>query len=204
MSQRQHFELVFDIKSEWHLGAGREGGAYADSLVYKDANGLPLLTGKSIKGLVRQAFCEALKYNWLGKLEGDQDQASIINFLFGSEGGELDKQGLLQFSSATLSPAEQAYFIENKQAIQHLYRVRHATAIEQNTGVAKEGSLRTMEVVVPMKLIAPLTFIATAKQSKHYQDWLKKVLPLICALGGKRRRGLGEVLVTLAQQKECL
>lgn len=201
MSQIQHFKLNFDIQSEWHVGAGREGGAYADSLVYKDNQGLPLLPGKSIKGLIRHAFSEALDYRWLG----NEDKNAVLNELFGSEGtegGELSNQGLLHFSSATLSPSEQAYFSEHQTAIRHLYRVRHSTAIEQTTGVAKETSLRTMEVTIPMQLSAPLTLQATPEQTVKYTQWFKAVLPLVCALGGKRRRGLGEVVVTLAQQKE--
>lgn len=197
MSHIQHLELTFDIRSEWHVGAGREGGAYADSLVFKDPNGLPVLPGKSIKGLIRHAFREAFNYGWLeGATEDD------LARLFGSEGAELSNQGLVHFSSATLSSPELAYFNENKEAIHHLYRVRHSTAIEQKTGVAKEGSLRTMEVAVPMTLSAPLTLQAAPKQAAQYQKWLKTALPLVCALGGKRRRGLGEVIVTLAQQKE--
>lgn len=197
MSSITCFELTFDIKSEWHLGAGREGGAYADNLVYKDGNGLPMLTGKSIKGLIRHAFREALSYGWL-KDATEQD----LNQLFGTEGSELSAQGILQFSSATLSPAEQDYFSKNKAAINHLFRVRHATAIESATGVAKEGSLRTLEVVVPMVLQAQLSLHAAPEQSSRYLAWLKHALPLVCALGGKRRRGLGEVVVTIAQQKE--
>lgn len=197
MNSIQHFDLTFDIKSEWHLGAGREGGAYADSLVYKDSHGLPLLTGKSIKGLLRQAFREALSYGWLTDATS-QD----INLLFGNESTGLDGQGLLQLSSATLSPAEQAYFNEHKESIRHLFRVRHSTAIEHETGVAKERSLRTMEVAIPMSLQAPLTLQATPEQIARYVTWLNTALPLLCAIGGKRRRGLGEVVVTLAQNEE--
>lgn len=197
MSHTQHLELTFDIRSDWHVGAGREGGAYADSLVFKDPNGLPVLPGKSIKGLIRHAFHEAFSYGWLDDATEDD-----LTHLFGREGAELNNQGLVHFSSATLSSPELAYFNENKEAIHHLYRVRHSTAIEQKTGVAKEGSLRTMEVAVPMTLSAPLTIQAAPKQAAQYQKWLKTALPLVCALGGKRRRGLGEVIVTLAQQKE--
>ncbi|EOZ5528694.1 RAMP superfamily CRISPR-associated protein [Vibrio metschnikovii] len=191
-----NFCLRFDLRSEWHVGTGREGGAYADSLVLKDQHALPMLSGKSIKGLLRQAFHEALELEWL---KGADNQT--LTQLFGCEGVRAQAQGALRISSATLSAAEIAYFTANPKDKGHLYLVRHATAIDSHTGAAKEGSLRAMETVVPLVLHAQLELNnASAEIQQQFAHWLSIVLPLINSVGGKRRRGLGDVIVTVEEQ----
>ncbi|MGU5545209.1 RAMP superfamily CRISPR-associated protein [Aeromonas veronii] len=190
------FCLKFDLRSEWHVGTGREGGAYADSLVLKDQHALPVLSGKSIKGLLRQAFREAVELQWL---EGADNHT--LTQLFGCEGVHEQAQGALRISSATLSPAEIAYFNANPKDKEHLYLVRHATAIDNRTGAAKEGSLRAMETVVPLALHAHLELNTTSAEIQlQFAHWLSSVLPLINSVGGKRRRGLGDVIVTVEEQ----
>lgn len=191
-----NFCLRFDLRSEWHVGTGREGGAYADSLVLKDQHALPMLSGKSIKGLLRQAFHEALELEWLKGADNH-----TLTQLFGCEGVRAQAQGALRISSATLSAAEIAYFNANPKDKAHLYLVRHATAIDCQTGAAKEGSLRAMETVVPLALHAHLELNnASAEIQQQFAHWLSLVLPLINSVGGKRRRGLGDVIVTVEEQ----
>lgn len=191
-----HFCLTFDLRSEWHLGTGREGGAYADSLVLKDQHALPVLSGKSIKGLLRQAFHDAIELQWL-----DGADHHTLTQLFGCEGVHAQAQGALRISSATLSPAEIAYFNANPKDKTHLYLVRHATAIDSHTGAAKKGSLRAMETVVPLALHAHLELnTASTEIQQQFVHWLSLVLPLINSVGGKRRRGLGDVIVTVEEQ----
>lgn len=189
--------LTFDLRSEWHLGSGREGGAYADNLVQKNPDGLPIINGKTIKGLLRQAFNDANKYQWFPDADVD-----TIEHLFGREGTDFIASGALKCDSASLNLAEQHYFKENPSAIGHLYRVRHATAIDPQTGTAQDGSLRAMEVVIPMVMQSRLTLTTdNPKILKQFSKWLDLSLPLLCALGGKRRRGLGEVIVTATGQE---
>jgi CRISPR/Cas system CSM-associated protein Csm3 (group 7 of RAMP superfamily) len=191
MMKSMHMELTFNLKSEWHLGSGRDGGAYADNLVQKDHDGLPMINGKSIKGLLRCAFSEALKYQWLS-----QTSEETLANIFGREGTDLQAQGALKCDSATLNNSERNYFQHTPAAKEHLYRVRHSTAIDPMTQTAKEGSLRSMEVVIPMTIKSTLTLTTDNPDLyQHFFKWLELSLPLICALGGKRRRGLGEVLV---------
>lgn len=191
-----HFCLKFDLRSEWHVGAGREGGAYADSLVLKDQHDLPVLSGKSIKGLLRQAFREAVELQWLAGAD-----THTLTQLFGCEGVYAQAQGALRISSATLTPAEIAYFNANPKDKEHLYLVRHTTAIDSHTGAAKEGSLRAMETVVPLALHAHLELNTTSAEiQQQFAHWLSSVLPLINSVGGKRHRGLGDVIVTVEEQ----
>ena len=47
---------TIEFYSDWHCGSGLASGAEADAVVIKDRDGLPYVPGKTIKGLVREAF----------------------------------------------------------------------------------------------------------------------------------------------------
>jgi CRISPR/Cas system CSM-associated protein Csm3 (group 7 of RAMP superfamily) len=198
------FTLTFAVQSYWQIGSGLEGGAYADSLALKDANGLPYIPGKSIKGLLKEAFSQANENNWFT----DVTNTNLLALLFGVEGvAGLDSQGLLQLTSATLSAQECHYFDRHPSAKSNLFKVTYSTAID-DTGVASETSLRSMEVVVPMSLCATLSvntlhpsYAAADKQiTEQLHSYLTQVVSLISKLGAKRHRGFGQVLVTCSKQ----
>ncbi|MDO5667629.1 MAG: RAMP superfamily CRISPR-associated protein [Alcaligenaceae bacterium] len=189
--------LTIEILTPWHLGSGREGGAYADSLVNKNHQGLPVVNGKSIKGLLRAACKESLSYQWMSDLPQES-----VSKLFGEEGTDLFSQGVLKVSSATLTTGEEKYFKAHPEAIKHLYRIDYSTAIDYETGTAKDASLRSTEAVVPMTLTARLTFNdELAENNERFFNWIKVSLPLISAVGGKRRRGYGEAIFSLKKEE---
>ncbi len=194
-----HYQLNFDIQSDWHIGNGKESGAYADALVLKDNNNLPYIPGKSIKGLLRHAFTTAIDNKWF------DDETDLLNIIFGNENREgLTSQGALQLSSASLSLNEQTFFKENKTTSKYLYRVLQFTAIDHKSGVASESSLRSMEVTVPMLLTAELNLNSNypvlkenPKLEQNFFSYLEQIVPLITELGAKRHRGLGKVYVSI-------
>lgn len=195
------FTLIFDLQSYWHIGNGKEAGAYADALVRKD-QGLPFIPGKSISGLLRDAFTIGEQNHWFAEV-GDPQQLTFTNALFGlNKYDGSHSQGLLQLSSATLSDAEKHYFDDKSTAKSQLYRVLNSTAIGEN-GVAKNTSLRSIEVTVPLTLSAALSFNLSHPNFTKMQDkigdqfttWLNQALSLISELGAKRHRGLGKVSI---------
>lgn len=189
--------LKIEILTPWHLGSGREGGAYADSLVSKDHKGLPVLNGKSLKGLLRAACEESMQYQWVDGISKTQ-----LDQLFGTEGCGLSNQGALEISSATLTETEQAYFMQYPEAIKYLYRIDYHTAIDSSTGTAKDSSLRSTETVIPMTLTANLRLNGAATTDNMlFLNWLMTSLPLITAVGGKRRRGYGEAIFSLVREE---
>lgn len=188
--------LTIKILTPWHLGSGREGGAYADSLVNKDHLGLPMVNGKSIKGLLRAACKESLKHQWTKDLPKE-----AMSSLFGEEGTDLCSQGSIKVSSAKLSEGETAYFTDHPEAIKTLYRIDYNTAVQHETGTAQDGSLRSTESVVPMTLTARLSIDSpSAENNEKFFNWIKVSLPLIFAVGGKRRRGFGEALFSVEKE----
>ncbi|HIF9493550.1 TPA: RAMP superfamily CRISPR-associated protein [Photobacterium damselae] len=196
--------ICLDLRSDWHIGSGEEGGAYADALALKDRSGLPYVPGKSLKGLFREAFEQANDNGWFSNFE--LSGTEIINVLFGQQGETLTTQGILHFSSAVLSQAEQDFFTLNSDpsVTKHLYRVLQSTAINTQTGVAQNTSLRSIEVAVPMILLAEVSVSLHLTDNQTVKEWpiaqwLTQCSRLILSLGAKRHRGLGQVMVTVTE-----
>lgn len=195
-----NFILTFDLQSDWHIGSGKEAGAYADSLTIKDDHGLPFLPGKSIKGLLREAFTIAKANKWCEDIETTHTIENLIDTLFGSQGQGSESQGMLQLSSATLSDDEITFFQKQANTKALLFRVIQSTKIDHKTGVATEGSLRSLEVSVPMTLKSELEL--NSSHPAFSSELEQELLPLLNAccglileLGAKRHRGLGQVSV---------
>lgn len=149
----------------WHMGSGVSAGASLDSLVVKDSIGLPYVPGKTIKGLLRE-MVELL----------DKEKA---NKIFGNEGANMAAS---YFSNATLDEGTQAYLAQNRPLIKKLYSKLTATRVDE-TGLADDGSLREIEVTVPLTLYAQV-------QSDE-EELLLQAMGMIKQIGLNRNRGLG-------------
>ncbi len=151
----------------WHLGSGDSAGSMYDSIVVKDKFGLPYVPGKTIKGLVRQYF---------RVIEPNEEK---IKHIFGSKA---DFEANSYFSNATLSEDEVAYLKKNHSLKKYLFAKISQTRIDEN-GVAKDQSLRQLEVVIPLTLSG---FIKTDEK-----ELIIKSLQSIKQMGLNRNRGLG-------------
>lgn len=193
-----------------------DGGIYNSALdidICQDAYGFPYIPAKRIKGCLRESALELADWGEnvdIGKLFGDK--------------GKREKAGILRISDAVLTDSGENRaeidasnsVIYHKQNILNQYSyVRTQTSIDNETGVAKSTSLRTMRVakkglVFEAKLrVADANEIANrhgdvdaqANDTMTSKEW-KSVLDLICAnlthMGNSRTRGLGEVRVTLS------
>lgn len=188
-------KLKLDIQSYWHAGSGMSGGAYADQLAIKDVNGLPYYPGRSLKGVLKDAFITAQHAEWFNTT------TDVVGLLFGSEGP--DGQGVIQISNAELATTESQYFRQHPDAIKHLFEVKQSTSIERETGTAKHESLRSIELCIPMSLYADIQFDYSQLSAElvnqlqtDTQNWIQKVCPLIWNIGSQKQKGLGEVVVT--------
>jgi CRISPR/Cas system CSM-associated protein Csm3 (group 7 of RAMP superfamily) len=192
--------VTVDIKSDWHIGNGKEAGAYADALTLKDNQYLPYIPGKSFKGVLRDAFRLADNAEWFG------ENNNIVDILFGNENlnGQAS-QGMIQVTSVQLSAPEAQYLLA-QNATKYLYRVIQSTAIDRKTGTAQHSSLRSIEVAVPMQLTTQISLnashplYATSNEiQEKFGHWLAHVVTLITELGGKRHRGFGQVTLSVRE-----
>ncbi len=208
--------LTFSLLSYWHVGTGKGAGPTYDAVVIRTPAGLPYLPGKAIKGLLREAAETARK---AGAIPEDPE---LLTRLFGTslDPGPVQenetstdaksvrenaleqarfrtKPGCLVFSSAVLgdTPEEarrwEAWAHQNPSQREHLFREFSSTSIDDK-GLAKDRTLRSIEVVVPLKLHATIR--------GPDEDWprlLEVALPFMDGVGAHRTRGMGRVQVTL-------
>ena len=176
----------------WHLSSGLSAGAKLDSTVIKDKYDLPYLSGKTLKGLVREM---ALAF-----------ECDFIDTCFGTttdkkdkcyEEGKEEREGTCYFSNATL-PTEVADEIKEHKLQERLYDVIASTKIGQKglksetEGIAVDNSLREIEVVVPLTLEGCIDDVPSKYEKKMIQ-----ALKMIKRMGLNRNRGLGRCQITV-------
>ncbi len=193
-------QLTLDIRSYWHPGTGRGSGTHVDAIADTDQHGLPFVAGKHLKGLFRDAVWRLQQWGQLNSHPGE-----IANILFGSRNVEDEnlasrdntESGQLRFSNASLPEDIQQWLAQTEQLAQRkeLFRDIYQTEIAQKSGVAKPGSLRGIQAVIPLQLNAEIEWIGMQDSyyREHWQSIVTLALPLIRAIGGQRNRGYGRV-----------
>lgn len=198
-----------EFHSYWHASSGLAGSTYADLLVNKTREGLPYIPGKTLKGLLRDA-AESIH-----ELESDLITTAFITDVFGERpkkdkvGNEVEALTLKSdsfFTNASLSGAvAQAILAEDKREAnkedkrvldkKHLFHVLASTAIDPQ-GIAKQGSLRQLEVTVPLTLYASIEEFPDAE---GYEQQLIYCMQWIKRMGMNRSRGLGRCTFSIYQ-----
>lgn len=173
-------EYKIEILSDWHIGAGLDSATDADALVLKDDNQLPLIPGKTIKGLFKDAVRDLID---IGKANED-DLKKIFGKMDDSKKDHESFKGIAFFSDAKLSKEEEDEISSNKLS-NLLYRNIASTAIDKN-GLAKDKSLRVSQVTMPLQLVGYINDL----EEKDI-ELLKTALRLIRHFGVSRNRGLG-------------
>ncbi|WP_172202829.1 RAMP superfamily CRISPR-associated protein [Niveibacterium sp. COAC-50] len=187
--------LTVTFHDFWHSGSGRGTGNLIDASIDRDAARLPYLPGRQLKGLLREALATLES---LGHVATGNTSA-----LFG-EGADADagetrhdsKPGALQVSDARLPEPIVAWLQAGNQRDAaklraELTRPIFATTIDEASGTARDQSLRSTEVTIPLTLEAQI-------EGPDSDDWvatLNRALPLIRAAGAHRSRGLGRCTV---------
>ena len=194
-------KLVFDIQSYWLCGTGQSERGSADETANRTSNGLPFIPGKTIKGVMKHALKE-----WeglMGDCEENDRQLSEQLFGGGPDDEERSAKGALRVGSAQLGKAESVILSQqsNRALVNELYKSVSSTAVDHKTGSAKKRSLRTIEVVVPLRLEAELEWVAAGDcRDEIPADWAKTLsdaLSLIQNIGAHRNRGFGRCTVSL-------
>jgi len=191
--------LHIALKTYWHSGTGHGLGAAVDAATYRDADDLPALPGRHIKGLLRDALEQAQAWGWEGHADG-----SLLRALFGHRteqvgAGEIPASGLLRVSDARLPAQLCAWLRQDAQRAPRaaLFRVLQSTAVDEHSASARDHSLRGIEVVVPLDLQADIEPLPGATLPSGWDERVRAVLPLIPAVGAHRTRGLGRALLEL-------
>ena len=151
----------------WHLSSGLSAGAKLDSAVVKDKDGIAYVPGKTLKGLARE----------MAELLGNNE---FVKVCFGEEGVNM---GICYFSNAKLDDVSRQEIVLHKLQ-DKLYDEIASTKIDN--GLAVDGSLREIEVVIPLTLNGTVNNIP-----EIYKGEMIKALHMIHRMGLNRNRGLG-------------
>jgi len=166
----------------WHCGSGSSGGSRADALVAKD-NGLPYIPATTLKGHIRE-MAESF------------EDCTFVNECFGGSSDEKDscydekdmgKEAKCYFSNAII----EEYIDKNLSS--YLFTTISSTKIENN-GISKTGSLREIEVVVPLTLYANIEFEDSINK---YKENMIKAFSQVKRIGLNRTRGLGRCEISV-------
>ncbi len=191
--------LIYQIEffDYWHVGTGLVSGANSDALVQKDKEDRPFIPGKTLKGLLREA-AETLKSLNHEKITDDfiQDVFGERNLVNEEASGtkRIEKEAKSFFGNATLSASLQNDITKSKAKF--LYQQIASTAIEKN-GQAKDYSLRSIEVTVPLVLYASISGF-----NKDYKEAMTACLSWIKRMGLNRNRGLGRCQFKILAKKQ--
>lgn len=167
--------MIYEVKflDYWHLSSGLSAGAKLDSTVVKDENGLPYISGKTIKGLIKE----------------QSTNEEFLKNCFGNEGQNI---GSCYFSDVCIEDNTKKSIINNNLQKQ-LFDEIASTKIDEN-GIAQSGSLREIEVVIPISLYGKIENIPT-----EYKEEMISCLKKIKRMGLNRNRGLGRCTIQIGK-----
>lgn len=182
--------FTVELLGYWHVGSGLGRGGDADALVLRDAEGLPFLPGRAVKGLLRESL--ALAEEW----QPARMPSGTARRLFGAEAvgygaAAQSPAGVLRFEDARLEAGLRDWLRtrEGQPHVRHLFDTVSSTALTSE-GVARPRTLRTREVALPMTLVGKVTGPADPG-SPDWRELLGLAAKLVRAIGSHRHRGLG-------------
>jgi len=184
------FSLRVRFLSDWRIGSGLGDGSLADEILNRDADGLPTISGRALKGALREgAWRLGLCRDDLARLEdrlwGSRSTAKISN-----------NPGSITVGTGHLPGDIRSWLLscplsEREKLVGDMTFVRAQTALNEK-GTVVPHSLRTMECG-----IAGMSFESIIRVDAPWIDeyWLRHYMSAVCAavksMGADRSRGLG-------------
>lgn len=211
-----NLEVRLELLSDAAPGSGA-GGPQVDREVVTDSAGLPLIPGRRLKGLLREAAEETIEALTLaGQRQWLEQELCPVATLFGTpttmalaqigdarctgmENEAVDGPEGAQALSDWLAWANERHAFGAGAVRDALTVIRRQTAIDPDTGAARENALRSTRMVRQgLRFAGPVTIAAT---DPRLFDQARRTLALAAAalrqLGTSRHRGAGRVQVTL-------
>lgn len=174
-----------------------DGGGY-NSLINQDIcydkEGFPVIPAKRMKGCLREAALELA--DWGCKLD--------IEGLFGRGG---NAPGAVRISNARLKEYEAWHrelqtmnvrFTHPQVVLNQFTYIRTQTAIDPETGMAKEGLRSSRVIKQGCVFTADLTVEGDKEEIENCRKQLEMCCKAVKRMGSSRTRGLGEVRMRLA------
>ncbi|MBW4670064.1 MAG: RAMP superfamily protein [Cyanomargarita calcarea GSE-NOS-MK-12-04C] len=196
------YQLKIKLLSDTTFGRGDGVAGLIDQEVEHDSSGFPYLRGRTLKGLLSEE-CD----NLIAVLPEENirsDWENIACNLFGISGSTLTTMGTMHIGDACLPEDLQevvAWQIKNeeltdKDILDSLTTIRRQTAINAQTGVAEEKSLRSFRVIFRnLEFKADLLF--ETQPNEKILSLLSVSTLALRRIGSGRNRGKGHTKCTL-------
>lgn len=219
------YTLIIQLLSDTTFGRGDGLPGLIDQEVEYDRYGFPYLRGRTLKGLLSEE-CDNLVAVLLDNNQRQHWEA-ISNKLFGIPGSTLDTQAKIHVGDACLPSdlrGEIAVQIDSEEQkkqrnkkyrpnltsrdiLESLTTIRRQTAIDTESGVSAEHSLRSARVILrELSFEAQILFgIELNENSSEDQDMLALLAVSTLALrriGSGRNRGRGHIQCGLHSSTE--
>jgi hypothetical protein len=189
--------ITIELLSDTTFGSGDSTAGAVDVEVDHDRYGLPMLGGKAVRGLLRDA--------WLSMQDHFSDLRSAAMRVFGPH-ADLNEAGILRIGDALVPGPARRFFaaavdrsdhpIEPQALFEAFTEVRSQTAEARETGAPARTTLRAVRVVVRgLELQASLRWLAEPK-GEDMQCLALAVLGVRHA-GLARNRGRGHFRMAL-------
>lgn len=197
----QEFELKIKLLSDTTFGRGDGVAGLIDQEVEHDSSGFPYLRGRTLKGLLSEE-CDNLIVVLPSEIRSYWERIACI--LFGLPGSTLESIGIMHVGDACLPEDLREVVtwqiknqeLTNKDVLDSLTSVRRQTAINSQTYVADEGSLRSFRVVIrELEFKAQLLF--ETQPNREVLSLLSVGALALRRIGSGRNRGRGHVKCTL-------
>ncbi|MCX7700244.1 MAG: RAMP superfamily CRISPR-associated protein [Gemmataceae bacterium] len=201
----ERFRVRLTMESDWHVGSGMGRPGNIDRLIARDADDLPFVPAKTLRGIWRDA-CERLCRG----LDDGQNGAwsRMVDWLFGSQPAlgpndpterhsnpaNVPLGSAVQIRSARIpSPLLENLAHADRRLRQALTFVKPGVKIDRRSGSAQTDFLRFEEVArkgMILEADCRLT-VRDARARELASALLVASAKLVERLGGKRRRGTG-------------
>lgn len=166
-----------------------DGGVYNSSLdmdICHDEYGFPYIPARRIKGCLRECARELRDWGredidiekMFGSIKNERGAVSIRN-AYVENYGHLREQVVEHRNSLLFHP---------QNVLSHYSYIRTQTAVDKETGTAKDKYLRAMRVAKK-----DLVFVAEVEMEDEYKSQFDDILAVFHYMGISRTRGLGEI-----------
>lgn len=178
--------FVLEAETAFAVNSGLRDGAF-DSVIVKDANGLPTIPGTSLAGVLRHHYAALIGQreadSLFGFMDKDEGEASRLHISWGYIHNSHN-----QAVEGICYKLEQDPLLERLQQAHSFHRERVSMT---ERGAAKDGSKFDVTVVpAGCRFSFEISYWADQKQDKHWQQLLN-LLHRPIQLGSNTRNGLG-------------
>jgi len=198
----ERFRIRLTMETDWHVGSGMGRPGHLDRLIARDADGLPFVPAKTVRGIWRDAcerLCRGLGDNQRG------DWSRLVDHLFGSQPAlantvkrdappfEAPLESSLRIRSARIPNALRDHLVRADCRLrQALTFVKPGIKIDPATGSAQTDFLRFEEVARRGTVLEAECRLSVPQNAREAASALLIASARVVErLGGKRRRGLG-------------